>query len=271
MKAIVKNANYNIITSDVYIQASGITDNNIISKYLVFKNTLIENNIWDKITHAYAILGTTETQIKFNIKNGIEPLTNAGGGTILNTINKGIVLAGVGNSQGNTVDIPLNESFVANLASGSGHALYFLNEALTATNTVTVGIGIPISSNQPALAQSLFYLTGATGVSPHKKGFVLRNSTAILTPQFINKGVFGVTKNGSTSEFFGNGASLGSTTHTGVINTYTGNLRIGDGRYPVANTVSYVSFGNIAMTASDMVIYQNAIKTLIQNVHGITI
>jgi len=267
----IPGANYAVITPDVYLVNSGIEDVNVKTHFLTFKNTLIANNIWDKIIYANAILGTTVNQIKFNIKNGADPLTNAGGGTIVNTINKGIVLAGVGNSQGSTIDVPLTETFIQSVLSGSGHAMYFINENLVATNTTIPGIGIPLSSNLFAQSAPLFSLTGAVGTSPQKKGLYLRNTSSLLSPSFLSKGPFGVIKNGSTSEFFGNAVSLGTVTHSGTANAFTGNIRIGDGKYPVANTISYISFGNIAMSAAEMVIYQNAVKTLIQNVHGIVV
>ena len=267
----IPGANYAVVTPDVYLVNSGIEDVNIKTHFLTFKNFLITNNIWDKISNAYAILGTTANQIKFNIKNGADPLTNAGGGTILNTINKGIVLAGVGNSQGPTIDVPLTETFIQSVLSGSGHAMYFINENLVATNTTIPGIGIPLSSNLFAQSAPLFSLTGAVGASPQKKGFYLRNTSSLLLPSFTSKGVFGVVKNGSTSEFLGNGVSLGTVTHSGTANAFTGNIRIGDGKYPCANVFSYSTFGNVPMSAAEGILYQNAIKTLIQNVHGITV
>lgn len=272
IKLTIPGADYEEIIVDDYLIASGITNPTIKTHYLNFKNLLISNGIWSKITHAYAVLGTTADQIKYNIKTASDPLTNAGGGTILNTINKGIILAGVLNAQGATVDLPINETYIANLASGNGHVLYFTNENLNPTNTVTPGLGVPISSNLFATSTApLFYLTGAFGASPQKKALYLRNTNSQLAAPYLSKGVFGVIKNGATSEFFGNGVSLGTATHTGTANTFTGNIRLGDGKYPVANTISFVSFGNVAMSSSEMVFYQNAIIQLIFNVHGIII
>lgn len=257
----------------VYTNASGITDLLVINALNTFILKLKQYNIWDKIDNAYAFLGTTESQIKFNLKTGADPLTNAGGGTILNTINKGIVLEGVGDSQGNTVDVPLTQTFMQSLRDGSGHALYFINEDLVATNTLVPGLGIPLSNNKfTSSATPIFHLSGAYGTGGSSMalgagGKAFMNTSA----NFKNKGSFGVVKNGADVEYVGNGVSLGLGTVSGSNSSSTGNVRIGDGRFPVANTVSFISFGLVAMSSSEMISYQTAINDLIHEVHGITV
>ena len=279
LKIIVPLADYSQISgfdSDAiaYLTASGITDSNIRNSLNNFVISLKNASLWNKIGYSFPILGSTYDQVKRNLKSPTSGfLTNVGGGVIANIINKGIVLTGVGAVGGPQVELPISMSYLFGLETSGGHAMYFINDDLSASSTVVPGLGIVLGNTSSSVAaDATFTVTGAT-LSPPIKGFSVNGSTYSLTPKFITKGSFAVKHKGTGLgvSFYGNKSLLGSTTTKTTSTTVpTARPTIGiSGTFPVNNTVSYVSYGNVAMTDTEMINYQVLVSTLISEVHGI--
>lgn len=278
----IKSANYSSaggFDSDVqaYATASGINDVGIRSALNSFVRNLKLNGLWDKIGYLYPILGTSYNQIKLNLKDlSSAPLANVAGGSIANTINKGIVLTGAANVGGAQVELPVPYAYVAAMESQGGHVLYFLNENLSASSTVIPGLGTVLgNTNSSSSSDSTFAFSGSY-LSPTKKTLLLAGGSYSINPPYTTKGAFAVVHKGTGLgiSFYGNKVLLGSqvTKVAGGAPVPAARLTIGvSGSYPINNTVSLVSFGHGVMSDTDMVLYQDLINTLIQTVHGIVV
>jgi hypothetical protein len=264
LRIIVPGADYSTLPSIdgdalAYFNASGITSDATLIALSTFIKGLKSNNIWGKVDYMAPILGSTIDQVKYNLKNLNEsPMKTLTDGLPTNTINKGIVLA---NSK--AIKISQNETLVNSIANGSGHAMYFINEAQTAN-------GVILSSTQTASIQ-YFYVTGNL-TSKHAGVFQEKSFAPLLAPAYTAKGCFGIVKNDKAYQYIGNKVLLDGLTrdNTGAF-AYTGNITIGDDKFSSPNTVSFVSLGAYPMSADEMIVYQGLVNTLMASVHGIVV
>jgi len=246
--------------------ASGVSELNRKLAVNDFIKKMKFNGLWDLVDDIRLSIDDTYNGSKFNLKN-VDDLVIP---PFLNGIHKGFVCTGVGNVGGGQVVIPtIDRSYVLDLLNG-GHSMYFSNENLSPSSISVPGMCNPLSWTTSSAAQYLFLLSGST-TNINKKQVTILNKSAGITPTYTSKGSFMIVIDGGSAEFYGNGLSLGSAVFSGTTNSYVGNVAINDDKYPINNTISYVSFGRIPLNSDQVLLYTNLVNKLIFDLHAIII
>jgi hypothetical protein len=232
------------------VAAAGGTLNSTISAATrTLFTSLVSNNLWDKLSTFYPMIGETQASCKFNGKNPLDTdaafrLTYGGG---INTNSDGLIFNGT-NAAADTYWVPDN-----NLTDTSGHISIYVK--------TRSGNGIWAGGN-PGTPTTRFYLgyfgsgvdtnsvnSGTEfpypGTSP--EGFTVITRTGTTNVQLFNDGVFNNYTNASSSKTNVN-CYLGCRNNGGTANNH-GNF-----------TTNWVSFGQ-GLNQTESVALTNIITT----------
>lgn len=238
-----------------FVNATGITNDSIITPLNTFVNTLKSDGIWTKLYALYPFVGTTEETNKYNLINTGSYLLGFNGSW---TYNDNGVSANGTNTYANTSFNP--SSSISDYITNSSLSVY------VRTNTTSSGYDMGCESNIPVVGDRRTYFISKGG--GNKAQYDIGTNQLISVADVTGSGFWTATVSGSSTNnqrIFRNGTSIANQTNNitqcadQAIYIAANNFR-GTANAFTSESYSLASIGK-GLTDSEAATYNTAVQT----------